>query len=340
MDIKILIHEVKTFLLENKRIIFITTIIALICAIILQAVSYFFMNSAKEDGMGEGLSHTHSFEVYMEQDNLGAFTNSYLLESFLKQESVVREIEEDTNVEITPIIELFSENNETITTTPDDPVNVERNGSTNIMTLTFGIGTEEENLRVAESYYEWLQTTELSFFDDKQIYYMSEPHSLETLEVRPQSNSFNLASAVVRIILAIFGGAVLGLIIAFLKTLFSKKIMYSFSYGWNEEDTFLYYTDDILTKELAHSLIQPNIGNKVILSENEINTDFKNNINKFADTNTKLFFNSDVIQSDSAISVDEFIIIIKRKETSKEWYQNQRRQLKAYQTSKVKVVQI
>lgn len=341
MDIKILMNEIKTFIIENRKTIIFSTSIVLVIVILIQVTSSIFV--AKEDDnntSNEVLQQTYSFDVYVEQDNLGVFTNSYLLESLLTRDDIVSEIEKESNLTISPVLEKYNESHEVITTTDDDPINVKRDTSTNIMTVSFGIGTGEENREAAEVYYEWFSTTDLAFFDDKSVFEISEPQVMEKETIDEQLETNSPISIIIRLILTLFGGIVLGVVISLMRVLFNKKIMYGFAYSWGEEDIYLNYSDNNQYNDIAHSIAQPNFGNKVILSETDLNSDFRKSLKELAQDKSNLIFSSNVSQVDSTIAVDEFVIIVKRKESTKQWYQNQRRQLKSYRSSIIKVVQI
>lgn len=341
MDIQTLLKEIKTFLFESKKIILLTTSAVIIMVAVLQLLGYFLGSQPDESDTNEfDALHTASFEVYIEQNNLGAFTNSYLIEAFLKQDDVINEIEKISNLSIAPVIDEYNEVNEIITTTDEDPINVSRNTSTNILTISFGIGTEEENLKAAKAYYQWLESSEHQFFEDKKLFYISAPETLDTDTITNQVESFSIRNLVIRLVLAVFGGVILGIAIALAFVLFNKKIMYAFTYGWNEDDVFLNYSEDNNPKEIAHSLIQPNIGKKVILSEKSLDQELINDLKNMFQNENQLIFSSDVLDVDPSVTINEFIIVIKRKETTKSWYQDQRRQLKSYRSSTIKIVQI
>lgn len=341
MDIQTLIKEIKRFLFDNKKIILLSISVVVIVVGLLQLATYFLGSQTNESDINEMDSlHTASFEIYIEQNNLGAFTNSYLIEAYLKQDDIVSEIEKKSNLSIAPVIDEYNETNEVITTSDEDPINVSRNTSTNIMTVSFAIGTEEENLKAAETYYEWLKTAEHSFFEDKTVFYMSEPKPIDTDVLANHEASFSVRNLIIRLVLALFGGLILGIVIALAIALFNKKIMYAFTYGWNEEDLFLNYSENDNSTEIAHSIVQPSIGIKVILSEKILNKDLSDSLGNMLSSYGQLNIHSNVSEIDPALAIDEFIIVIKRKETTKLWYQNQRRQLKSYRSSRIKIVQI
>ncbi|MGE7367136.1 hypothetical protein ACQKKE_10995 [Desemzia incerta] len=338
MDARLFFKQVKTFLSENKKMIFITACLVLVTSIAVQVLAFFIMNNNEEnDYMSENMAYTHSFEIYLEQNNVGQFTNTDLLEDVLNKKDIVTEIENYANLNLQSILDSSDNTNESLDL---NRINVEKHPSTNIMMVSFGVGSKEENLKIAEAYYEWLNTTQFPFFEDKQIYFMSEPGAIETIENASVNEPLNFTRVIILTVASLFAGIFLGIILSFFKAIFSKKIMYGFSYHWKEKDTFLILDNDLSTRELENSIIYPNIGNKVILSERKIDNDIVKKINQLTLEKSSLFFDTNVHHINPSLNVDEFVFIIKRKETSKEWYQIQRKQLKNYTNSLVKIIQI
>lgn len=341
MDARLFFKQVKIFLNENKKMIFITACSILVISIAVQVLAFFIMNNNEEnDNMSENMAYTHSFEIYLEQNNVGQFTNADLLEDVLNKKYIITEIENYANLNLQSILDSSDNTNESNESLDLNRINVEKHPSTNIMMVSFGVGSKEENLKIAEAYYEWLNTTQFPFFEDKQIYFMSEPEAIETIEITSVTEPLNFTRVIILTVASLFAGILLGIILSFFKAILSKKIMYGFSYHWNEKDTFLILDSVLSTRELENSIIYPNIGNKIILSEKKIDNDIVKTINQLTLEKSSLFFDTNVHHINPSLNVDEFVFIIKRKETSKEWYQIQRKQLKNYTNSLVKIIQI
>ncbi|WP_034549670.1 hypothetical protein [Carnobacterium funditum] len=339
MEIQTLIKEVRLFLKEYMKKIIVLTGVIVTIGIILQ-VSLYFLDSQSQDNTKNGITpvHTASFEIYIEQNNIGAFTNSYLIEEYLKQENVVKKIEKSTNLAILPILNEYEETHTVITTTDEDPINVFRNTSTNILTVSFGIGTEEEDLETAEAYYSWLQENDFQFFDDKIIYYISSPESTEDF-INEQENSPSIIRLIINLVLVVFGGIILGIALSLIKTLFNKKINYAFTYSWDEKDVFLNYTDEYNATKIVQSILHPYLEKKVVISEQPISEEIIETINKVQQGENILFV-SELSTIDPKLEIDEVIIVIYRNETLKKWYQNQRKQLKNYPNTTIKIIQL
>ena len=340
MDTRSFILQIKTFLIESKKIIFVTAFIMLMISALLQLLISLNMSGEEGNTISKNNLYTHSFEIYVEQEIAGQFLNADLLEEVLNQSNVVKEIVNRTNLETLS----FSDDNlksgglkleEAIT-----PIAVERHRSTNIMTISFGVGTKEENLELARAYYKWLETTQLPFFKDKQIHFMSAPSMIKSINTSLVKEPVNIIRVGMLLFASLFAGIFFGVVIAFLKTVFNKKIIYAFSYYWNEKDIFLNFSDEVNMKKLENSLIHPTRGNKVILSEEKIEDSDINYLTALTPYKDQMFFKTDIHQIDSNETIEEFIFIVKRKKTTKAWYQNQRKKLKSYTNSVVKIIQI
>lgn len=341
MDTRLFIQQVKTFLIESKKYILMNAFILLMISALLQLLISLNMGSQEENTISGGSpSYTHSFEIYVEQEIAGQFLNADLLEEILNQSNVIKEIIDMDNLET----ESFSEENlrsdglpleEAIT-----PIAVEKHPSTNIMRISFGVGTKAENLEVAEAYYKWLETTQLPFFKDKQIYFMSTPNTIESSNVNLPKEPVNIIRVGILLFASLIAGIIFGVVIALLKAIFNKKIMYAFAYHWNKADIFLNFSDGVSAKELENSLIHPARGNKVILSEEKIEDSDINYLMELTSYKNKMLFKTDIHQINSNETIEEFIFIVKRRKTTKAWYQNQRKKLKSYTNPVVKIIQI
>lgn len=313
MNTKSFIQQIKTFLIESRKTIFVTAFVVVMISAVLQLVISLSMNSDDEDTTSENKFYTHSFEVYLEQDVLGQFLNADLLEEVLNQSNVIKDIENIANLKIEPLSIRDNETDASGIVKTVNPINVEKQPSTNIMTISLGVGTREENLKTAETYYQWLKTTQLPFFKDKQIYFMSVPHTIESSELSSDIKPVNITRVGMLLFASLFAGILLGTAIAFMRVVFNKKIMYGFAYHWNERDLFLNFSEGMNLKEIEHSVIHPVGGRKVILSEEKIDNSNINRLMQLASKKSDLSFNTDMHQIDSTESIDEFILIIKRK---------------------------
>lgn len=339
MDIHTFIKEMLLLLKENIKKIAILTGAAVLLFLAVQGASLFFNRGGGSTAEEDSDFQTAYFDIYIEQDDIGTFLNSYLIEEIMKREFVIGQIEEETQIAIVPVLEEYALENEA-TFTNDDPINVDRNTSSHIMHITFDIGSSEENLTVAEAYYNWFETTDFSFFDNKDVYYLAQPALVTDEDLQTASSgSFSLTTFAVRFVFAVFAGLVLGVLVSFISALFSKTIQYGFTYGWDENDIFLNYTGSKDAKAIVNSMLRSEYNQIAIISEFPLSETILEEIKNPEYAGKQLRIYADIAEMDVSEKVQEFILVVERKKTTKEWYQNQRKQLKAFRHTAVKIIQ-
>ncbi|WP_192983063.1 hypothetical protein [Marinilactibacillus psychrotolerans] len=335
MDIKTFVLEIVGLIKKEKVTIIISAIIVTILAIAIQLVAHFdFDNMNSEE---EVSSVPAKLDLYIEQENLGAFANSYLIETLITEPEVVSEISSVSNVNISTILNAYAEENEVIYST-EDPINVERNTSSNIMMMTVNVGSSKDNTAVAKAYYNWFENTPAPFFNDKQIFLINEPELIDDPVVSNDTQSKSIQFFIVRAVIGLIFGTLVGVIVALLKVTLSDKIRYGFTYGWNTKDIYIKEIESTPSYKIAHDLLNSQLSSLAILSEQPISDDLKKEMNKFNTKNYTIY--NQIANIPIEIKVDEFVFIIKRNETTKKWYSKQRNDLKLYPNSRVKIVEI
>lgn len=354
MDSQTFIRELKLFSKENKKTILFSTLIFFILSVILQiGVPILTNNNSETTKNNSNAAIPTAFEVYIENNRTGEpYTNSYILEEFFEKDQWVKWVEDRSGIEIASIIEGFrDEYPEVINGDVLKPISSNRDKSSHVFTVRFNFGDEEKNLAISKAYYELLMSEQLGFLENKNIYTISEPASIQeesdiSVSSLPEnsSNLFSIKNIIIIIGTSFFGGILLGFIIVVAKYLVSKEIYYGFSYSWNEEDLFISLPSGDSYKNISQAILQPSSRMKVVLNElnnNEIEKQLKQEIDYIELNNKpKIYFDSDVSNINYELKVDEFIIIVKRKETTKKWYNKQRELLKNYPASFIKIVQI
>ncbi|MBM6615955.1 hypothetical protein JTF06_13770 [Desemzia sp. RIT804] len=353
MDSQTFIRELKLFLRENKKTFIYSVIIFFILGTLLQIGLSLFSSNGSEVANEDNISVTPAaFEVYIENSQTGEpYTNSYIVEEFFEKSEWMDWAEENSGVEISSVVEEFrDEHPEIINGDLLKPITSNRDRSSHVFTVRFNFGDGEENLAITEAYFELLMSEQLEFLQNKNIYTISEPALVEeegnttiSSVTENGSTSFSVKNIIIILAASLIGGTLLGFVITIMRYLFSEKIYYGFSYSWNEEDLYINLPNDNLYKNISPIILQPLSSSKVILSEkvyDELENQIKEKVkNVVVNNKTHLYFEKDVLDIDPSLQVDEFIIIIKRTETTKNWYNKQREYLKNYPLSLVKVVQ-
>jgi len=333
MDLKTFFKELWDLIKNEKKLILIVTIIVILLVGVLQFFLILDTSSSQNTEQGENSAVA---ELFIEQEDLGLFTNSYLVEILLQQPELVSSVEDETGVGIQSVIDEYGEENTPIYTT-EDPVNVERNTSSNVFTLTVQLGSEDENLAVAEAYYNWLEQANTPFFSDKTVYTVSEPEITETQTLAQTEDSVSIQNILVQLFVGLIGGVVIGIIFAFIKAILDSKIRYSFTYGWHPNDIYLKNEKDVPAKTIAQDVLRSEHNNISLISESPVSNELKEQLEQFNDKNVSIF--SSVSNLPLDMQPREFVLMIQRNQTNKNWYQKQRRELKLYPTSMIKIVE-
>lgn len=335
MDIKSFILEVIELIKKEKLTIFITAIIVTIMAIAVQIVAVYDFGS--KDDTEDAVSVPAKLDMYIEQEGIGAFSNSYLIEILATDPEVAREVSEASNVDIETVLETYAENNEVIYTT-EDPINIERNTSSNVMMMTINVGSNEENLAVANAYETWFENTTAPFFEDKEVFLISDPELVGSIPVDSDNNFLSIGSILIRSVLGLLFGILVGLVIAVLKVILNDKIKYSFTYGWNTTDIYIKETKSTPAPKTAHDILSSQVNSLAIISEKSLSNELLKELNSYNSREYNVYNNIANISLDK--QVNEFVFIIERNETTKNWYNKQRNDLKLYPNSRVKIVEI
>lgn len=335
MDIKSFILEIIELIKKEKLTILLTAIIVTILAIAVQVLAVYDFGS--EDDTEDAVSVPAKLDMYIEQENIGAFSNSYLMEILATDPEVVREVSEASNVDIETVLETYAENNDIIYTT-EDPINIERNTSSNVMMMTINVGSNEENLAVANAYENWFENTTAPFFEDKEVFLISDPELSGNIPVNSDNNSLSMRTVMIRSVLGLLLGVLVGMVIAILKAILNDKIKYSFTYGWNTNDIHIKETKSASAAKAAHDILSSQVNSIAIVSEKSLSNELLKELNSNNSRSYNIYDNIANISLDN--KVDEFVLVIERNETTKDWYSKQRNDLKLYPNSRVKIVEI
>jgi len=332
MNLKTFFKELWDLIKNEKKLIFIVTIVVVLLVGALQ----FFLVSDSSSQNTQPKENPVTAELFIEQEDIGLFTNSYLIEILLQQPELVSSVEDETGVEIQSALEEYGKENTPIYT-PEDPVDVERNTSSNIFTLTVRLGSEDENLAVAESYYNWLEQPNSPFFEDKTVYTVSSPEITEVQTIEQTNEGISITSVLVNLFIGLIGGLVIGVAVVFIKVILDSKIKYGFTYGWNPADIYLKNDDNTSVRHIAQDILKSEHNTIVLVSENPISDDLLSELKQYDNKSVSIF--SSITELSLDLHPTEFALMVQRNETNKKWYQNQRKELKLYPSSLVKIVE-
>lgn len=334
MDIKTFLLEIWDLIKKNKWILFGTSLVVTILSLAILLMLNFDSDENNENVEAQNVPV--EFEVYIEEEYGEVFSNSYLLEILFTQPEVIDQVESTVQVDITTVLEEYAEENEPIYTS-DDPINIERNTSSNLMEVTVDVGTETENMEIANEYIAWLEENDVEFFNDKQIYIISDPEVVAVEEVASVGNNLSIRTMALQTIISLIFGLFLGFLITVLKTLFSDTIQYGFTYGWAPEEIYIKESTNEKHEKIAHDLLSSDLASLVILSEEKLEEPLIKKLKQLQ--SNKFILANEISEISIDKKVDEFVFLIERGKTSKDWYHSQRRTLKLYPNARVKIIE-
>lgn len=342
--------EIKRFLKDYKKNIFIGSIIISI----LFTISLFFLDTLKAEVPKDGQDNFEPtaeeilddaqpayFQIFVEREDGTAYGNPYIINQYFNLDSVKEKAEKTTGIDIKSVEEevYLNKLNEEIKV-----INVVRNEDSYLLTAYFNLGNERNNLTLAEYYYNVLFSNEFSILQDKKVYIFEEPQIVQkneaelTLEKREEekieeySGLTNILKQSKNLITGLIFGIVTMIGFALLKVIFGKTLDYAFGYEIEENDRFILSDDRLNNQDLVTQfLAMPLQGQKVILSEKNINPKIKHRLtqNNFLtfDKNQKEKVILKQMNSLSEITRDtiisELIILIIPETTTRKWYQEQ-----------------
>lgn len=342
MQTQVFFKESKRFLLENKKRILLFTFLGAIIFAIFTAVSFmkYGNESLSKEAKNDEVNNFAEFSLYIEKQDWIPFNNNVLLEKIFFSENSVKEAELETGVEITDLLEA-QEEQEFIPTGEDRGViGVLRDVTNEAMVFQVKIGTEKENLEVANYYFDKIMNNEIELLNDKKIYVLSSPKIIELSQEEAafieEENSTTVSPLllIIEFLISLFAGFLLGVLISIFYHVFNKKINYAFNYNINEEDIFLMERQS--QDRLVYDVINPKNEEKIIIAEDLLPSKF---LNKVTESSQSIITTTNLIEISPRLKIPEIVFVIVENSTTKSWYNTQREYLKRFD-SKVKVVQV
>lgn len=302
------------------------------------------------------------FQYYSEREDGSALTNLSVVREFFTRESVMKDWSRRLDVPLENIavegelmfVDDELEDTEVVsgeqaesvrTVDPEDIVNINmyKGDYSHLFTLTVTSQSETKSLEIVEYYFDLIENDEVPFYENKNIYVFQEPQIMENLirvddmvEIEIEKpTSVSIVNIVVGYVLSFI--IVVGLFV--LKSLFSGKLLYSFSYLWDEKQSFLLYSPKYNNVDELQQFIKYPDNNKVYLTEDHLSdTQYKDlsGINILSES--MIYQNLTEVNLNDPI--DEIILLVVEGETSRKWYREQQRLLSIYNESQIKIVQL
>lgn len=295
-----------------------------------------------------------AFSFYLEKNSAEPFQATGLLKELLISPNTIQEIEQEAETE-------FEIN-------PKLAVDVDFNSNNLLMTITIGTMDAERNKSIADAYFRMLSNETNSFFENKNVYIVSNPERVYNSDVNEESNestemetsttnNFSFRRTVIFAVIIFILGACVGALIALLKSLFNKEVSNIYGFAVKDEDIILNLsgiknkTENEENSQILHVLLHPERNTKVVLSEKQLENNLIKKLKESSNVHLgkpdvssdnvfpAVLLAEEIVDIDPAISIDEVIFICRKNETTKYWYEKQRKLLEVYKAP-VKVILI
>lgn len=333
MSLTTVFSELWRLIKDNWLKIFIGGVIFSILTVLIQIfltqyADRLFAEPVEEEipGQREYLTEIYSqepagFEFIAQKEDGDLFANSFLFDEYYTSEIVVDQLEEETGVEISDVLEAEENLGMIKTSQYRGSLAGIRNTSSNVITFRVHVGeTAQENLRVARWIEEEVRNNSLPFSETlntvlltpsqtgellqgEDFLKVSSPEALGDQSVSPAKGQVN------RILYAGVGfilGLILTLALLVLYRLLAKKIDYAFEYSWDFDDHHfvLNRSDEAFQKLLNQMTHSSYADHQIILAEDG------------SDAYGLALDRLDEVESPP----EEVVILVKNKETSKKWF--------------------
>ena len=297
------------------------------------------------------------FQMFIQEQDGRSFSNNSIISQYFKLSSVKKNVLEDTGIDLEKIEEdLLDEIAESM-----DLIQVTRNDHSNLITASFNLGNQRQNVILANYYFDLIIDGELEFLNNKTIHVFSNPQIAKLVDASESDERITedvlvSGNRVLQIIYSLTRNLIIGLILGavfssgifLLINLYSKKINYSFSYDIDDDTDFVLYDWELNNEnEVLQFVAVPMKRNKLIVSERELDTFSKKLV---ADNKNISFENSDkhktlltelrtLSEVDLQMNISEIVLVIQPGVTTRKWYKTQQKYTSIYKFP-TKVVQI
>lgn len=345
--------QLKGFLNDNKKTVWLTAFATLLLYVLGIGYTLFSNEAVKEEkkinpdtGLevnlitGDEYAALHEgaarFEIYIENNEGSAFTNSALLEAVLLSPAVFATIDSAEKVTVVQAIEALEEGDipaKYILDITNDP-------GDNSLNVTVGTGDTDKNLAIASVLYDMINNKEVTLLENKTVSMLSDPHAVVIKngpERTEEEEGLGAVGYAVMAVAVLIAGTVFGILIALSRLFFKKEITDIFNYRESDEDTIIDLSlfNEGKVDELVHTIQYPSAKQKLILSDPALSVEIQERLLK--DTATHYVFASDIVAADPKLTFDEIILVSRKNVTNKVWYKRQCTLLANY-TAPIKIV--
>ncbi len=208
-----------------------------------------------------------------------------------------------------------------------------------LVNFKIGMTPGDAQLGYLESVFDWEGGLDYPrMFGQKANFYITDPVPFTPIPALTSDASQNYQVIIMVTLISILIGLLISLIVAFLMALFNDTIKYSFAYGWAADDLFLQYDSNASGKQVAFDILQSDFSSIAVISQYELPDNLSQLIQSSSSKQVSLVEEISDLSLDEKI--EEFVIVVQRDRTEKNWYNRQRKHLEAFRNKSVKVVEL
>lgn len=286
------------------------------------------LNSEERETWTEFLNRqSYSFRIYVENEDSSPFRDNELLRQMLIKDTLVEEIEDQTNSEFIPNADIAV-----------SAFNI--NGSY-MMRVKVGTGNPEYNFEIANYYYELLRSENFALFENKTVLFVdSEPivfeemHNIEEYtDVQSETQGIfeiilmNIENILIVAVLGTILGFFVGITLSIFKEIMGKKV--SNIYNFDSLEKYNLVNLDVISKDksedtdtmIVQAITAYKTVNSLVISEHPLTEEIITQINSKA--KNRVNFNVNEMETAQLGAIEEVNILIQLHVTSKEWLERQ-----------------
>lgn len=208
-----------------------------------------------------------------------------------------------------------------------------------LLNVKIGMTPGQAQLGYLEAAYDWKSgITYPRAFANRTYVYVEEAQPYTVFNFAGDNSHLSLRQIIAVGIISTFIGFSLGTALAFALALFEKKINYSFAYTWDSDDLFLPFSSHDKAQHVVYDMLQSSHQNLALITENPLPGDISEALSVPVPKDLVVYTEISEMPLDNP--TEEFVLVVQRGKTTKEWYQRQRKHLRAFQNVAVKVVEI
>lgn len=262
-----------------------------------------------------------TFSFYVEKEDGSVFNYNALLEDMYLDEANIELAEFETGIEISKYINKQEEEDFVLDEHNRGFIGIRRDFTNESMVFEVKLGTESQQLELADYYFDEIVNTENEFFENKTLYVIERPNVVEVEDLEDINNieeaDSNIVDTVIGLIIALVASLLISILCLYLKSALSSTISYAFDYEVEQKDLIIIERNNL--ESVKEEIVKPNSFSKIIVSpDNSI-------LNKLDISNNKnISIAKDLLEIDTNKEIDEIVILVKEKYTTKDWYNRQR----------------